>query len=340
MTDARGRPLRSLRISVTDRCNLRCRYCMPEREYAWLPRRDLLGFEEIDALVGAFVGLGVARIRLTGGEPLVRRDLPLLIRVLADGLRTGDLALTTNGILLGEQAQGLVAAGLQRVTVSLDSLRADRFEVLTRRRGGLARVLAGIEAASRAGFRSLKINCVVIRGVNDDEMPDLLAYGSEMGAEVRFIEYMDVGGATRWSMADVVPRTEILIRLGERYGAIAPGKNGAEASPAERFVLPDGTCFGIVASTSRPFCGACDRVRLTADGMLYPCLYARSGTDLRGPLRNGATRAELQQRIARAWRQRRNRGAEQRLRHPERGDPFGRKALRRDPHLEMHTRGG
>ena len=288
--DTLGRPLANLRVSVTDRCNLRCQYCMPERDYAWLPRRDILDFEELSALVDVFAECGVDRVRLTGGEPLVRRDLARLVRMIADKPAIRDLALTTNGILLAEQAAALRAAGLGRVTVSLDTLDANRFRELTRI-DGHARVLAGIEEASRLGFGALKIDSVVIRGVNDDELAALLEYGKKVGAEVRFIEYMDVGGATRWSSEKVVPRAEILGTLARRFGPIRP--EPAEGSaPAERFRLADGTVFGIIASTTAPFCRACDRSRLTADGLWYLCLYAARGMDLRAPLRAGASREE------------------------------------------------
>jgi GTP 3',8-cyclase len=336
--DRLGRPLRNLRISVTDRCNLRCAYCMPEADYAWLPREDILHFEEIGRLVDAFTGLGVDKVRLTGGEPLVRRDLSRLVSILSGKLALKDIALTTNGILLGEQAVALKAAGLHRVTVSLDTLDPRRFHELTRF-DELPRVLAGIDAAVSAGFPDLKIDTVVMRGVNDDELEALLERGKGWGAEVRFIEYMDVGGATRWSPEKVVSRAEILGRLAARYGAAAPlGEHGS--APAERFVLPDGTVFGIIASTTAPFCRACDRSRLTADGQWYLCLYAKRGIDLRAPLRAGASAGQLQEILLSAWRSRDDRGAEERLAVAGRAPLLPRAELTRDPHLEMHTRGG
>jgi GTP 3',8-cyclase len=336
--DRFDRPLRSLRISVTDRCNLRCQYCMPEADYAWLPRESILNFEEIAALADAFVSLGVDRIRLTGGEPLLRRDLPNLVELLAARPAIRDLALTTNGVLLANQAGALRAAGLHRLTISLDTLRRDRFQALTRF-DELPAVLTGIDAAARAGFASLKIDTVVLRGRNDDELRALLEFGKGIGAEVRFIEYMDVGGATHWSMDAVVPRREILARLSELYGGIEtlPGRDSA---PAERFSLPDGTTFGIIASTTEPFCSACDRSRLTADGLWLLCLYARGGLDLRHPLREGATREELANLISTVWSMRADRGAEERLGDPGRQPLIPLAALKRDAHLEMHTRGG
>jgi cyclic pyranopterin phosphate synthase len=335
--DTLGRPLRNLRLSVTDRCNLRCEYCMPEAEYVWLPREDVLHFEEISRLVDLFIELGVDRVRLTGGEPLLRRDLASLVAMLAakPGLR--DIALTSNGILLAEQVDELKAAGLRRVTVSLDTLRRDRFVALARF-DELARVREGIEAARRA-FGVLKIDAVAIGGVNDDELVDLVEYGRVMNAEVRFIEYMDVGGATKWSAARVVSRGEMLDRLAAHYGPIEPIVE-ASSAPADRFRLPDGATFGIISSTTEPFCRSCDRSRLTADGLWYLCLYAARGTDLRAALRQGATDEEIKDLIARSWRSRDDRGAETRLALGDRRAFVPVKALKQDPHLEMHTRGG
>ena len=337
-TDLHGRPLRNLRLSVTDRCNLRCAYCMPEEEYTWLPKRDILSFEEIARLVEVFSDLGVDRVRLTGGEPLLRRDLHELIRLVRANPKVRDLAMTTNGLRLAEQAEDLFEAGLSRVTVSLDSLDPDVFEHLTRRRE-LDRALEGLAAAARIWPGQLKIDTVLMRGVNDGELDALLGLGRELGAEVRFIEYMDVGGATRWSMDDVVPRTEILERLERSQGRCEPVREQSSA-PADRYRLPDGTVFGIISSTTQPFCGSCDRSRLTADGMWYLCLYAQVGIDLRTPLRAGTSVAELGQRIAAIWGGREDRGAEQRLAQEDRAPLAEGDSLRNDPHLEMHTRGG
>jgi cyclic pyranopterin phosphate synthase len=336
--DTLDRPLRNLRLSVTDRCNLRCQYCMPEEEYVWLPRDDVLSFEEMAQLVDVFADLGVDKVRLTGGEPLLRRDLDHLVRLLADNTRLHDLAVTTNGVLLAEQADGLRAAGLHRVTVSLDTLREDRFRLLTRR-DTHARVLEGIAAVAQSGWPGLKLDTVVMRGVNDDELVDLVEYAGSVGAEVRFIEYMDVGGATHWTMERVVSRREMLERLTARYGTIAPIAEETSA-PADRFRLPDGRVFGIISSTTEPFCRACDRSRLTADGLWYLCLYATRGLDLRAALRAGASREELLRLIRSTWQGRRDRGAEERLALPERRPLIQIGELKRDPHLEMHTRGG
>jgi len=336
--DVHQRALRNLRISVTDRCNLRCAYCMPEEDYVWLPREQILHFEEVSALADIFLDLGVDKIRLTGGEPLLRRDLGALIRLLAGKPRLRDLAITTNGVLLAEQAGSLKEAGLHRVTVSLDTLRPDRFTALTRR-ANHAQVLEGIAAVPAAGFAGTKLDTVVLRGVNDDELADLIEYGKTVPAEIRFIEYMDVGGATRWSMDKVVSRTEMLQVLGRRYGQIEPVVEESTA-PADRYALPDGTVFGIISSTTEPFCASCDRSRLTADGMWYLCLYAQQGIDLREPLRHGGSRDELKALIVDGWKRRADRGAEQRLRLRDRTPLVQIGRLREDPHLEMHTRGG
>jgi cyclic pyranopterin phosphate synthase len=339
MNDLLGRPLRNLRLSVTDRCNLRCEYCMPEADYVWLPREDVLHFEETSALVDIFLALGVDKIRLTGGEPLLRRDLPALVRMMAGKAGLNDLALTTNGVLLAGQAEALKAAGLGRLTVSLDTLNRERFVKLTRF-DQLEAVHAGIASAHRV-FGRLKIDTVVIRGVNDDELVPLLEYGRSVNGEVRFIEYMDVGGASRWSGERVVSRREMLENLERHYGPIAAIDEPGSTAPAERFSLADGTTFGIIASTTDPFCRTCDRSRLTADGMWYLCLYATHGLDLRAPLRRGATVDEITALIAGSWGARDDRGAEERLALGDRRAfvPV-QDLLKRDPHIEMHTRGG
>jgi cyclic pyranopterin phosphate synthase len=311
---------------------------MPEKDYAWLPRADILDFEEVSALVDVFAELGVDRIRLTGGEPLVRRDLLDLVSLLAAKPGIRDLAMTTNGVLLAENAVPLRAAGLKRVTVSLDTLRPDRFRELTRF-DEHARVLAGIDAAAGAEFDSVKIDAVVMRGVNDDELVSLLEYGRTVDAEVRFIEYMDVGGATHWSREKVVPRAEMLGIRARRFGPIEPLSEKTSA-PAERFRLADGTIFGIISSTTAPFCRSCDRSRLTADGIWYLCLYAPTGTDLRKALRSGASPPELKQLIGATWKVRADRGAEERLGIRHRSPLLPIATLKDDPHLEMHTRGG
>jgi GTP 3',8-cyclase len=337
VVDVHNRPLKNLRLSVTDRCNLRCQYCMPEEDYLWLPREDILQFEEIDRLVDQFIALGVDKVRLTGGEPLLRRDLPSLIERIAAKPAIRDLALTTNAVLLAPNVHDLKTAGLHRLTISLDTLQRDRFVSLARF-DELPRVLAGIDAAVDV-FPGFKIDAVMIRGVNDDELIPLLEFARARRAEVRFIEYMDVGGATTWSSAQVMSRAEMLAAIEAHYGPIEPIMESSSA-PADRFRLPDGTVFGIIASTTAPFCRSCDRSRLTADGVWYLCLYAARGVDLRGPLRGGVSDAGLRDLISSVWRARTDRGAETRLSMRERSPLIPVNTLRRDPHLEMHTRGG
>jgi cyclic pyranopterin phosphate synthase len=340
LADRLGRPLGSLRLSVTDRCNMRCSYCMPEADYVWLPRSSILTFEELDRLAGVFAALGVTKLRLTGGEPLLRHDLAGLVGMLSRRAGVRDLALTTNGILLGRQAAELKAAGLRRVTVSLDTLKPERM-IAFARSARHQEVLEGIAAARTAGFEQIKLNSVIIRGYNDDEVLDLLEFARREALELRFIEYMDVGGATAWSGDKVVSRQDLLELIDRRYGTPVPLIDGADPrAPAQRFRLGDGTVFGIIASTTAPFCRDCDRARLTADGTLFLCLYAAEGIDLREPLRSGAGDAELSALIVGAWRARTDRGAEQRLASSDRGALYQLESLRADPHREMHTRGG
>lgn len=310
---------------------------MPEDDYVWLPRESILSFEELDRLVGIFGGLGVHKVRLTGGEPLLRHDLPMLVSLLRRHPVLVDMALTTNGILLARHAADLRTAGLDRVTVSLDTLRPERmleFARSVRHRD----ILEGIAAARAAGL-GLKLNVVVIRGYNDDELTDLLEHGRDAGAEVRFIEYMDVGGATGWSMEQVVSRREILERVAERYGPVTP-VGATDWAPAERYALTDGTTFGVIASTTAPFCRTCDRSRLTADGTWLLCLYGEAGLDLREALRLGSSDEEISARIQATWSARTDRGAEARAEAPSRGVLYQLESLRADPRREMHTRGG
>jgi len=311
---------------------------MPEDEYVWLPRESILSFEELARLTAVFTGLGVTKVRLTGGEPLLRHDLSTLVSLLAARDELTDLALTTNGILLEHSAAALRAAGLRRVTISLDTLRPERMLAFARS-ARHADVLSGIAAACAGGFESVKLNSVIIRGYNDDEIVELLEFGRRQGVEVRFIEYMDVGGATTWSMDQVVSQREILERLIRRYGSITPLEE-ADWAPAERFSLADGTRFGLIASTTAPFCRTCDRSRLTADGTWLLCLYGEDGLDLRHLLRGGATDAEIARRIAATWRGRADRGAEERAALADRGVLHQIESLRADPRREMHTRGG
>jgi cyclic pyranopterin phosphate synthase len=339
--DLWGRPLRSLRVSVTDRCNLRCQYCMPEEEYVWLPRETLLTFKEIVFLTDLFSEQGVDRIRITGGEPLLRKDLASLIGMLQKNTRIQDIAMTTNGVLLAEQAQNLFDAGLHRITVSLDTLKPERFKALTRR-DTLAQVFEGIESVGRVGFNGLKLDTVAMKGYNDDELIPLIEYGKRVNGEVRFIEYMDVGGANDWSADKVLSRKEILVMLSQYYGPIE-AVHEISSAPAQRFRLPDGTTFGIIPSTTMPFCSSCDRSRLTADGMWYLCLYAKTGLDLRKPIRDRRSREDLVSMIQSVWETRKDRGAEERKKLESsagRGRYIEIDRLRQDPHLEMHARGG
>jgi cyclic pyranopterin phosphate synthase len=276
-------------------------------------------------------------VRLTGGEPLLRRDLPELIERLARKTPIRDLAMTTNAVLLKPNVSALKAAGLHRLTISLDTLQRERFIKLARY-DELPRVLAGIDAAVDP-FPGFKLDSVIIRGVNDDELIPLLEFAKARRAEIRFIEYMDVGGATTWSMSQVVSRKDMLETISAQYGRIEALREDSSA-PADRYRLPDGTIFGIIASTTEPFCRTCDRSRLTADGVWYLCLYASRGVDLRGPLRGGVSDDTIRELITGVWHARTDRGAEARLSMRDRTPLIPLTALKRDPHLEMHTRGG
>jgi cyclic pyranopterin phosphate synthase len=340
LVDQLDRPLGAVRISVTDRCNLRCRYCMPEDEYSWLPRAALLSFEEITRLVRVFAQAGVDKFRLTGGEPLLRRDLDQCIAMIKPVSGVREVALTTNGLLLAATARRLKDAGLDRITVSLDTLQAERMAAFARSPRH-ADVVAGIDAAITAGFGDLKLNTVVVRGYNDDEIVAIAEFARERGIEPRYIEYMDVGGATRWTGAAVVPRGEIIAALEQRYGRAeaVPRLNDPHA-PAARFRFAGGFVAGVISSTTAPFCRDCDRARLTADGTMFLCLYAEHGIDLREPMRQGATDADLTGLVTAAWRQRSDRGAEARLAIGDRGVLVPLEGLRADPRREMHVRGG
>jgi len=311
--DRLARPLRDLRISVTDRCNFRCPYCMPREvfgeSWTFLPRADLLSFEEIERLAKIFVRLGVRKLRLTGGEPLLRRDLDRLIRGLA-AIPGVDLALTTNGSLLAEHAERLRHSGLGRITVSLDALDEPTFHRLNDAPYTAASVLAGIAAAERAGFGSLKINAVVVRGVNDAAVLPLVERFRHTGHVLRFIEYMDVGTTNGWRLDQVVPAREILATIERRYPleSLEPAYRG---EVARRWRFRDGGGeIGFIASVTQPFCGDCSRARLSAEGRLFTCLFARSGHDLRSALRAGESDADLAARVAAIWSGRADRYSE------------------------------
>jgi len=285
LVDSFGRVHRDLRISVTDRCNFRCAYCMPAEGMEWMPRTEVLTFEEIERVATLMVErFGIHSIRLTGGEPLVRAHLPVLVQKL--GVLGVDLSMTTNASTLADAAHDLADAGLGRVNISLDSLRRDRFEELTKR-DELSRVLAGIDAAISAGFHPVKVNVVMMRGVNDDEILDFAGFGRDRGIIVRFIEFMPLDAQEQWSRDQVVSQAEIVERIGAVYPIEAVNRGH---QPSERFRYLDGAGeVGIIPSVTRPFCDSCDRVRLTADGRLRNCLFAIDDTDLRGPMRSSAT---------------------------------------------------
>jgi cyclic pyranopterin phosphate synthase len=291
LIDSYGRVHNNLRISVTDRCNLRCTYCMPE-EVTFLDKGELLSFEEITHFVRIAAPLGIDRIRLTGGEPLMRRDLPRLVRMLCAVPGIKDVGLTTNGVLLAPQAAALYDAGLRRINVSLDTLDPGRFREITRR-GGVEKVVAGIMAAKRAGFEPIKINAVSIRGFTEQEVVPLAQFAREHGLEMRFIEYMPIG-ADRWERDKVYFAHEILDQLEEQVGPLVPAEDYDRRAPAMEFRYQDGKGrVGIIASVSRPFCMSCNRVRLTAEGKLRNCLFALDEVDLKPLLRGGAPDAQI-----------------------------------------------
>jgi GTP 3',8-cyclase len=313
--DRLGRRLRDLRISVTDRCNFRCRYCMPKEVFGsafrFLPRAEILSYEEIGRVARAAWGLGARKMRLTGGEPLLRRDLPELVAMLA-ALPGVEVALTTNGALLAERAPALAAAGLTRVTVSLDSLDDAVFRAMNDVEFPVARVLEGIEAAAAAGLAPIKVNAVVHRRVNDHTVVDLARRFHGTGHVVRFIEYMDVGTTNGWRLDDVVPGEEIVARIGAEL-PLEPVPPAYPGEVASRFRYADGGGeIGIITSVTRPFCGDCTRARLTAEGTLYTCLFATAGTDLKAPLRAGATDDDLRALLAGVWSARDDRYSEER----------------------------
>jgi cyclic pyranopterin phosphate synthase len=325
--DAFRRPLEDLRISVTDRCNFRCTYCMPHAVYEWLEREEILTFEEITRVAQVFVQLGVKKIRLTGGEPLLRKDLSVLVRQLRAMPGLDDLCLTTNASLLADQAVALKQAGLTRINISLDTLDHEHFRQMAQR-DHLDETLAGIEAARQAGFAPIKINTVVERGKNEDDLVDLVRFARERGLINRFIEYMDVGHANRWTLDRLVPSNEILARIQQHFPLRPPSRRSA-SDPAQVYEFEDGPGeVGVIASVTEPFCGHCTRARMTADGKLVTCLFASEGTDLKETLRgsgrggggdrgSGANRRNsdkvLHEKIAAIWAARTNRYSEQRL---------------------------
>ena len=333
--DTLGRPLRDLRISVIDRCNFRCPYCMPEDQFAddavFLSKNERLRFEEIERIARAFVASGVRKLRLTGGEPLLRRELPQLVGMLRRIPEVEDIALTTNGVLLPRLAAALREAGLMRLTVSLDTLDEPTFRKLSGGRGEVSEVLAGIAAAEEAGFGQIKLNCVVMRGVNDGQVLDLIERFRGTGHIVRFIEYMDVGTLNQWQGELVVPSDELIERIARRW-PLRPLERNYRGEVAERYAFDDGAGeIGFISSVSQPFCGDCSRARLSADGKMYTCLFARDGHDLRLPLRAGVSDEELIALIGKHWTARTDRYSERRAELRALGDPA---------RVEMFTIGG
>ena len=293
LKDTFGRTIDDLRISLTDRCNFRCIYCMPAEGLPWLPRREILTYEEILHLARIFIGLGIHTIRLTGGEPLMRQDVEVLIAGLVRLDATLDLSMTTNGFFLVEKVQRLADAGLKRINVSLDSLRPERFERMVRRDGQLvSKILAGIRLAREAGLNPIKLNCVIMRGYNDDEIADFARLGREQDVQVRFIEYMPLDAQGRWTMDTVVPGAEIHARVHAVYPLRSEQGNGSEPATVHHFADGRGS-IGIIASVSQPFCDSCNRVRITADGHLRTCLFSLIEQDLKGLLRSGASDEDL-----------------------------------------------
>jgi len=327
--------MRDFRISVTDRCNFRCSYCMPFDEYKWIERQEVLSFEEIERLTRIVLGFGVEKIRLTGGEPLVRKDLDKLVARLAkiDGI--GDLSLTTNGALLAEQAAGLRAAGLQRINVSMDTLKKDRFHELTKR-GNLDDVLKGLFTAKKAGMSPIKVNAVIIRGINDDEILDLVGFARDNGLEMRFIEYMDVGNSNAWSLEKTVTKAEILAAVHARFPVREAGRAHGSAPAVDYEFLDGAGQIGIIGSVTEPFCASCTRVRLTADGKLVTCLFAESGFDLKALLRSGASDQQVGEAIEKIWSGRSDRYSEWRWQQVQAGGYQPRDHKK----IEMITLGG
>lgn len=334
--DRFARPLHDLRISLLDRCNFRCPYCMPEstfhEDYRFLTRRQRLGHDEIARLARLAVGLGVSKLRLTGGEPLLDKGVPALVARLRELPGVDDLALTTNATLLAQYAGPLADAGLDRVTVSLDSIDPEVFRRMSGNRGDLDTVLAGIDSAAAAGLTPVKINTVVQRGVNDHKVLDLLEHFRGSGHIVRLIEFMDVGNRNGWRLDEVVPSAELLSAIDARWPVEAIGRN-YPGEVARRYRFRDGGGeIGFISSVTAPFCGSCSRARLSADGVLYTCLFATRGTDIRGPLRAGASDAELEGLLKAVWLAREDRYSEQRGRQTPAEQPLKK--------VEMYRMGG
>ncbi len=336
LPDAFGRPVKDLRISVTDRCNFRCVYCMPMDKYEWIERKEILSFEETARIAEIFTCLGVEKIRLTGGEPLLRRDLEKLVARLSAIPGLKDLCLTTNGSLLEEKIEALAQAGLKRINISVDTLDPQKFKLMTRR-GDLSRVLDGVFAAKRYGMNPIKINAVIERGVNDNEILALVEFSREHALAMRFIEYMDVGNANNWMSQKMVSKKEILEIIGRRYPLREVGREQGSA-PSVNYRFADGRGdLGVIASVTEPFCAGCTRVRLTADGKLVTCLFSERGHDLKRLLREGASDMDITEFIRAVWAKRTDRYSEER--HAAMNSPQGYEAKARKK-IEMISLGG
>jgi cyclic pyranopterin phosphate synthase len=312
LLDTFKRPVKDLRISVTDRCNFRCTYCMPLDEYEWINKKEILTFEEITRLVRLFVQLGVNKVRLTGGEPLVRRDLDELISQLAGIEGLEDICLTTNGSFLPEKAHGLKSAGLKRINVSMDTLDPEKFRNMTKR-GDLEKVLDGLFTAKKVGLNPIKINAVIERGVNDGDILELVEFSRNNGFAIRFIEYMDVGNANKWTSEKTVSRKEILEIIHARFPLRDAGRERGSAPSVDHRFLDGKGDIGVIASVTEPFCSTCTRARLTADGKLVTCLFSQSGYDLKTPLRDGSKDEDIQKLIEAIWGARKDRYSAERL---------------------------
>jgi len=310
--DAYNRSVKDLRISVTDRCNFRCTYCMPLDQYEWISKKEILTFEEITRLATLFVGLGVEKIRLTGGEPLVRQNLDQLVAKVAAISGLKDLCLTTNGALLAEKIDSLKAAGLKRINISLDTLDPEKFRRMTKR-GDLEKVLEGIFAAKDHGLHPIKLNAVIERGVNDDDILELVEFSREHGLAIRFIEYMDVGNSNNWTSEKLVSKAEILEKISSRYPLREIGRDQGSAPSVDYEFIDGRGDLGVIASVTEPFCSSCTRARLTADGKLVTCLFSQMGHDVKALLRNGTSDEDLVKFLSGVWRARRDRYSADRL---------------------------
>lgn len=312
LVDALKRPIKDLRISVTDRCNFRCSYCMPLDEYEWINKKEILTFEEISRLANLFVGLGVEKIRLTGGEPLVRQNLDKLVAQLSSITGLKDLCLTTNGALLVDKVAALKASGLKRLNISVDSLSPEKFRQMTKR-GDLSKVLEGMFAAKHYGLDPIKLNAVIEKGINEDDILSLVEFSRDNGFALRFIEYMDVGNSNDWTSGKLVSKREIIEKINSRYPLKEVGRAGGTA-PSVDYEFADGRGdVGVIASVTEPFCSSCTRVRLTADGKIVTCLFSGVGHDVKGLLRGGASDEEISQFIISIWQRRADRYSAERL---------------------------